>query len=69
MTARWPRVALILALALAPIAIGAQSKQDLQTQQDIRMLQEQIQQLRLAVAARSPSRPRRRTPSSMGRWS
>src|SRR6185436_20684728 len=51
MTARWPRVALILALALDPIAIGAQSKQDLQTQQDIRMLQEQIQQLRLAIAA------------------
>jgi TolA-binding protein len=51
MTARWPRVALILGLALAPSAIGAQSKQDLQTQQDIRMLQQQIQELRLAVAA------------------
>src|SRR5689334_12511261 len=51
MTARWTRIVVILALALAPVAIGAQNKQDLQMQQDIRVLQQQIQELRLAIAA------------------
>src|SRR5262245_53286083 len=51
-TPRWRSVVLLLAMTLAPAKVAyAQSKPELQMQQDIRMLQEQIAQLRIAVNA------------------
>jgi len=43
--------AVILCVALAPAAARAQSRQDLQMMEDVRMLVEQVQQLKSAVAA------------------
>jgi tol-pal system protein YbgF len=43
--------AAVLGVALAPVAIPAQSRQDQQMLQELRILQEQVQQLRTAVAA------------------
>jgi TolA-binding protein len=51
MVARWRLTALLLALALTPAVARAQSRQESQILQDMRILQEQVQQLRLAVAA------------------
>ena len=49
-TSRWRSAVLLLVIALTPvIVLHAQSKPELQMQQDIRMLQEQIAQLRIAV--------------------
>src|ERR1051326_6241720 len=49
--ARLFSLAALLVLALAPRAAQAQSRQDQQMQQDIRIVQEQVQLLRSAVAA------------------
>jgi len=51
MVVRWRLIALLLVIALAPVSVGAQSRQESQILQDMRILQEQVQQLRLAVAA------------------
>lgn len=43
--------AVLLGILLAPVATPAQSRQDLQILEDLRMLQEQVQLLRSAIAA------------------